>query len=178
MEPERVGQPAALERQQADRRIDDLFENFLRAFLRHLFDLDAAFGRGDDGDAARGPVEHHAEVKLALDRQPLLDQEPADFPPLGPGLVRDELPAQKRRRELLRLLGALHDLDPAGLAPAAGVDLRLDDARPAQLARERAGFLGGRRHAPLGHRHAERSQQLFGLVFVDVHRKIILNVEF
>ena len=72
------------------------------------------------------------EVQLALDLQPLLDEHALHDLPVGAGLMGDEAHADDRRAPPARASsGALHDLDAAALAAAAGVDLRLDDDRAA-----------------------------------------------
>ena len=44
-----------------------------------------------------------------------------------------DVEAEDRLRRLVRLIGGLGDLDAAGLAAAAGLDLRLDDDDAADL---------------------------------------------
>src|SRR5262249_35590227 len=88
----------------------------------------------------------------------------------GPRLRRDQRLAEQALRHLLRVVGRAHELDTAGLAAAAGVDLRLDDGEPAAEVGERLLRLVGRvdRDA-LRHRHAVARQHFLGLVLVDVH---------
>ncbi len=62
------------------------------------------------------------------------------------------------------------DLDAPALAPAPGVDLGLDHKGAfGQFLRHLAGFPGGRGHVALGHRHVELLQQIFSLIFVNLH---------
>ena len=90
----------------------------------------------------RGAIDEHAEIELALDRQPFLDQQPPTTWPLGPVWYVTSVLPSRSRGDALRLVGTLDDLDAAGLAAAAGVDLRLDDDRAAaQAPGDVAGFL-------------------------------------
>ena len=68
-----------------------------------------------------------AQIQLALDLEPFLDEHASDLPALGAGLVRDERHADHLLREPLGFVGRLGQLDAAALAAAAGMDLRLDD---------------------------------------------------
>ena len=68
------------------------------------------------------------------------------------------------------------DLHPAGLAPSAGVDLRLDHGASAQVGRRLAGLLGRLGNLSLGDRHAVTGQQGFGLVLVEFHETPRLNL--
>src|SRR6185312_7996806 len=78
--------------------------------------------------------------------------------------------AEHRGGRGLDVLGRLAELDAAGLAAAAGVDLRLDDPL---LAAERPGGFGRlvRRRGDLAgrHRDAVLREQFLGLVFVKIH---------
>ena len=71
----------------------------------------------------------------------------------------------------LRLVGVLGDLDAAGLAAAADLDLGLDDDREAELLGRFAGLLRRRGMAALGHGDAVLGEQLLALVF---ERSIVL----
>ncbi len=82
------------------------------------------------GDGRRA-VDQDAEIQLALDLEPLLDEHAADLPAFRSGLVRDQRHADQLLRELLDLVGRPGDLDAAALAAAAGVNLRLDDVHAA-----------------------------------------------
>ncbi len=82
-----------------------------------------------------------AEVELALDLQPFLDQDAADLLAGGARLIGDELHADHvLRRRLRPSVGVLDDLDAAALAAATGVNLRFDDDHAAA---EAVGDLAG-----------------------------------
>ena len=60
-------------------RIDVLAQDLLGVRRRDLLDVHAAGGAGDDDRARRGAIDDDAEVELALDLQPFLDQHAADL---------------------------------------------------------------------------------------------------
>ena len=65
--------------------------------------------------------------------------------------------------------GVAAELDAAAFAAAAGVDLRLDDDRHAQLLGDLAGLLGRGGDAAARHGHAVVGEELLRLVLVDLH---------
>ena len=73
--------------------------------------------------------------------------------------------------ERARLVGALHDLDAAALAAAAGVDLRLDDPRTRRRRSSRPprAASSGDETRPRQRRARRTRQDLLGLILVDVH---------
>ena len=88
--------------------------------------------------------------------------------PLDPDLVHRQaadVHAEDRLGVRLGLVGVLGDLDPAGLAAAADLDLGLDDDGEAELLGRLARLLRGRREAALGHGYAVLGEQLLALVF-------------
>ena len=107
------------------------------------------------GRAGRA-IDEDAQIELALDLQPFLDEHAADLPALGAGLVRDQRHADHLLRELLGFVRRLRELDAAAFAAAAGVDLRLDDARCRRRGGARCRRLRRReRHLAARHGHAE-----------------------
>ena len=85
-----------------------------------------------------------AEIQLAGDVAAGLDIDPLDVAALGAGLVRHQLLAEHRARRRRDLVLRARELDAAGLAAAAGMDLRLDhpDLAPPSRVR-RLDRLGG-----------------------------------
>ena len=76
---------------------------------------------------------------------------------------------------LLHVVDGFDHLDAAGLAAAAGVDLRLHHPdRAAQFVGALDRLVDGERRHAARHRHAEFAQHGFGLIFVDVHDDPIL----
>ncbi len=127
LEAELEGQLPGLEGQEAGGRVHVFLEDALGRLGGDLLDLDAALGRGHDDGRFAGPVDDEAEVELPGDVQRLLDEDALDPLALGAGLVGHELHADHRGRQGLGLGGRRRELDAAALAPAAGVDLGLDD---------------------------------------------------
>ena len=115
-----------MERLDAARRVDRLGQDLLRIVRRHFLDLDPALGRADQGHPAGGAVDQQAEIELAGDVAAFFDIDALDLAALRPGLMGHQLLAEHgacRRRDLVLRAG---ELDPAGLAAPAGMDLRLD----------------------------------------------------
>ena len=121
-------------------------------------------------------VHQDGEIIFLLDVHALGDEHLVDEPPLRPGLVGDEHLPEHLAGDLLGFLGVLDEMHAAlepvlerPLAPAAGVDLRLDDEFAADLAGDGGGFL--RRVGDLARRRGDAVflEEFLGLVFVDVH---------
>jgi hypothetical protein len=101
------------------------------------------------------------------------DQDLPDRLPLRTGLRRDELHPEDRAGLLAYLFDAACELDPAALAPPAGVDLRLDDPHRHTFQGHglcrRDGLVDRLRdHAALDW-NAVRRENLLGLVLVELH---------
>ena len=124
----------------------------------------------DDHHPLAGAVDDDAEVELPGDGGGLLDVQPVDELALGPDWrVTSRLPEQLVR-DLVDLAVAGADLDAAGLAAPAGVDLRLDHpGRAAELLGAVRRLLRAVDDPAARDRHAVAGEQLLGLVLVDVH---------
>ncbi len=68
---------------------------------------------------------------------------------------------------------SLAGLDAATLAPAAGVNLGLDDHAPAQPLGGRHGLFGSVDHLSVRHGDAVLRQDGLGLILMDFHRKCL-----
>src|SRR5690606_39190836 len=98
----------------------------------HLLDVHAAFGGGDERDAAGGAVDQAGEVKLPLDVGTVLDIDAVDHLPGRAGLLGDQGRAEHLADEGLDLLRRAGEADAAlvaglrlfeaALAAAAGMD--------------------------------------------------------
>jgi hypothetical protein len=98
--------------------------------------------------------------------------EAVDLLAVRAGLMGDQHGAEQALRLRPHLVDRLDHLDAAGLAAAAGVDLRLDDPdRSAELVRSLDRLIGREGRSTPRHRHAELAQHRLGLIFVDVHAK-------
>jgi len=136
-----------------------------------LLDVHATFGRGHDGQARRRAVDQHTQVELALDVAAGLDIDALDFPPPRSRLLGDERHADHLAGEVAHFGRGLGDLDPAGLAAAAGMDLRLHGPdRPPEGAGGRFGFFGAIGNGAARDGDTEFGHQALGLILVYVHR--------
>ena len=169
VEAGREGQPARLVALEAARRVDRLAVDLLGVLLGDLLDLHPAGRRGDQHRPPGRVVDHRAEVELAVDVDLLLDEHGVHGLAAG-ALDGDELRAEQRLRGGARLLDAVGELDPAGLAASAGVDLRLHHHLAAELLGGGGGLVGGAGDLAARHGHAVAGEQLLGLVFVQLHR--------
>ena len=144
-----------------------------------LLDLHAAFGRGDNREAAGGAVEKHGEIELAPDIAAFFNIEPFDFLAGWAGLLGDQHVAQHVARVLADLFDRLADAHAAlavgvvGEAPgaaAASVDLgfhHIDGT--AQLAGDVLCFFRRVSDAALRSRNAVFGEERLRLIFVNVH---------
>jgi hypothetical protein len=163
-------------------RIDVDGDDLVGRVVGDPLDVHAALGRNHEGHAAGRAVDQQGTVQFTVDVGAVLDVETVDLFAGGAGLGGHQRIAQ-------HLPGVGHDLfDRAGqadaalgvsgqflepaLAAPAGVDLGLHDIQgPGQLPRRGLGLIGAGDGDPFGHRCAKALQDLFGLVFVDVHGK-------
>ena len=139
----------------------------------HGFDIDAAFGGGDERDAAGAAIDQEREVKLARDGRVFHHIDVPHEPALRPGLWRDKRLPQHAVGLGVDFLNRLDELDAAPFASAAGVDLRLhDEDFAAEIASKRGRLLRTCRHSSIGHGRPVFPEQSLGLVFVNVHREV------
>ena len=118
-----------------------------------------------------GAIEHDAQIQLALDLQPFLDEHALhDLRPSGPvWCVTSVMPIIVGRGSL-GFVGRLGELDAAALAAAAGVNLRLDDDRAAAepLGDRRAASAALNATSPAARARRARQDGL-GLILVNFH---------
>src|SRR5690606_7154640 len=122
---EAEGQLAYLVVLQAGRRVDGDAEDLLRGLLGDFLDVHAAFGGRHEGDALGGAVHDDRKIQLARDVGTGFNQQLPHRQALGARLVGDELHADHVAGGLADLVQRAAQLDAAGLAAAAGVDLGL-----------------------------------------------------
>src|SRR6185503_10994920 len=108
-------------------RIDEDLVNLIRRVGGDCLDVHAAFGARHQHDALRRAIDDHADVEFLLDVGAFLDQQASDILSARPGLVCDQLHAEDLPGQFAHGVDRLAELDAAALAPAAGMDLRLDD---------------------------------------------------
>jgi hypothetical protein len=170
IEPELEGDLARLELLQADRRLDHHLDQRIRLVGGDLLDVHAAALAGDDADALGLPVQHVAEIELALERVGGLHVDPLHRLALGAGLVRDEALTEEVLGGVADLVVGPAQLDAAGLAAGTRVDLRLHGPeRAAELGRRVDRLIRAERDRAFRDGHAEARKQLLGLILVDVH---------
>jgi hypothetical protein len=112
---------------EAHEGVDGLLEDGVGVFLGDLLDLDAALGGGDEDVAPGVAVGGDGEVVLVGDVDAGGDEELGDVEALGAGLGETILLESMKRGGVGGVGGGVDELDEAGLAAAAGVDLGLDD---------------------------------------------------
>src|SRR5262245_41717134 len=92
-----------------------------------------------------------------------------DLAPFGSGLVRYQVFTQYLRGLRHGFLRTAREFYSAGLATTTGMNLCLDNAPASELYGSGFHFLQGRCDLSNRHRNAVPFQNLFGLVFVDIH---------
>ena len=140
----------------------------VRALDRELLDLHAALVGRHRQEGAVGPVEQVGDVVLLLDVRARVDQHAVHGVALD--VHAEDLPGQ-----LTGLGRGLGDLDAAGLAAAADLDLGLDDGDAADLLGGRLGLVGRRRDLAQRDRHAVLLEELLGLVLEQIHEPSVLR---
>ena len=118
----------------------------------------------------RAAVDQHRQVQLLGDVGGLGDQHAVDRQCHAGGLVGRHLRAEHALGVVAHFVEGLGQLDAAGLAAAARVDLGLDHPEVAADGLGRVdGLFRRARYAPGRHRDAVVGKQLLGLVFVEIH---------
>ncbi len=173
LEAERERELARLKRSKTGARVNVFLEDALGRLVRDFLDVDAAVLAGHQHWLLGRAVENNAQIELARNAEALLHEDTLDHLALRAGLVGDQAHPDHGGRGRRGGVRALHDLDPATLAAAAGVDLRLDDHRSAAETdgyRLRVGCI--EHDFALGHRHAVCREDRLGLIFVDFHEAL------
>src|SRR6185369_9826391 len=162
-----------LERPQANRRIDGLFENNIGRFGRDLFDIHPACGGGHEYVSSGHTVERDPKIKLFVDRQTFFDQQSLDLTSLGAGLMRHEHHAEHLRGDLFCLCRRLGKLYTAAFTAAAGMDLGLNNNDIcAELSRGCFSLVRRSGDNAARNRNAVLFQNGFTLIFVDLHKLV------
>ena len=169
-QPERLRHEAPVVGHDPGGGVDRERHDLLGMGARNLFDVHAARGRNHEGDTRGLTVDQRRKIELAVDGRAFLDIEAVDLLAVRAGLMGHEDGAEQALGLLAHVLGRLHDLDAAGLAASAGMDLRLDDDdRRAEVLCCLDRLLDRESGLAPRHRHAEFPQHRLGLIFVDVH---------
>ncbi len=136
--------------------------DLVRGLGSNLLDLHAAFRGGDEADGTGATIDQHRQVQLLDDLTGGGHQHQVDRQLDAGGLVGGHLGAEHLGRSGLDVFDGLAELDAAGLAAAACVDLRLD--HPGALAQRLGdcnGFIRGSRDLAGRNRDAVLGKQLF-----------------
>ncbi len=162
----------------AQGRIDQDLEDFLRRLLGHLLDIHTPLGRGNDDGLGSRPVHQNGQVVFLFDVGRLVEVNRAHFLTGIAGLLGNEDVAEHSLGLRLGVLRGGHDVDPSleailegSLASSAGMNLGFDHDG---LVRRQGGdrlieLLRGLGDRPIGHGHSGVCEELLGLVFVNVH---------
>src|SRR5262245_10565495 len=146
-----------------------LAEDLLGAVRRHFFDLHATrLGSHHDVSAA-STVQRDRQIELAVDGRRFFDEHLAHQDALGRCLWGLEPHAEDLSADRFGLGRRGGELDAAGLAPAAGVDLSLDDDAAPNALRRRPAIGRPISDFTLRHRGPELAEESFGLVLVNLH---------
>jgi hypothetical protein len=107
----------------------------------------------------------------ALAMQTFFDQHTFYGAAGGAGLHRDEIDAQHVRSDFRGFVGRVRELDAAGFAATASVNLRFDnDYVGFESGRAFAGFFLGKSHFATRSRDTVARENGFGLILMDLHR--------
>jgi hypothetical protein len=159
-----VGEPAAVEVLEADQRVDVEVAHRLGVGLGDRLDVHPAHLREHRHRLLGRAVEDECGVVLLVDLACALDVELVDDMAL-------DVHAEDRAGVRLRLGPDAGDLDAAGLAAPADLDLRLDDDWVAELLRGGDGLVDGSRRLALRNGDAVLGEELLALVLEEVHRR-------
>ena len=173
LEAQREGELARLEALHADGGLDRDPDQRLGLVVRDLLDLHAAGRGGHDHDPLGLAVEHEAQIELAPPLHRRLDIDPRHQLAARPGLLGHQRLAEQLLGRGLDLAVVPAQLDAAGLAAPAGMDLRLDHpGLAADLARPVGRLLGAVGEPAARDGHAEPGEQLLRLIFVNVQCRL------
>ena len=139
----------------------------VRVLLGDLLDVHPAHRREHRQQLLGRAVEDDRRVVLGLDLGGALDPDLVDGE--GPLAARSaDVHAEDRIGVLLGLLAVLRDLDPARLAAAADLDLRLDHARVADLLRRLDRGLDGVGDPSIGYGDPVAGEELLSLILEQI----------
>ena len=154
--------------------------------LGYFLDVHAALGTGHDERARRFAVEQDGEIKFLFDFRAGGEQQRLHLAAFRAGLFGHQNIAEHffgKAHGFVHRAGDFHAALKTGFerafAASAGVDLRFDDdfgaAAGGDFFRRRAHFGEGFGGNFKRDRDAILGEQLFGLVFVDIHFKKLIH---
>ena len=169
IKPQPESDLARLERLKPHGGIDGFLQDFFRMLGSYNFNFNSTFAGGHKNGGCCCAVDHQAQVKLAFNVEPFFNQQAPHDPALGTSLRRHQALAQNLTGNGLGFRSRVDHLDAPGLASAAGVDLRFHNNRSTQARGNFAGLFRRIGHLTVGNRNSKTCQNLFGLIFVNLH---------
>ena len=138
----------------------------LGTLLGEGFDVHAAFARAHGQIAALGAVQENGDVEFGIDVGAGADQDRTHR-------MTFDVHSEDLAGPPLGLEGAAGELDSAGLAAAARLDLGFDDDQRRTGVEQAGGdltrLLGGCSGRAVEHRHPVRSEQVSRLILIQIH---------
>ena len=92
--------------------------------LGDFLDVHAAGGAGHKNNFANAAIDENAEIEFALDVEAFFDENALDGAAAGAGLRGDKIHAEHVRSDVRGFIRRVSELDAAGFAAAAGMNLR------------------------------------------------------
>ncbi len=171
-----LGQVQGLLVGDADQGINEFLEDLLGGGVGHFLDVHTAFGGGHDGDLLGSAVGQDSQVVFLLDVGAFFNQQAADLLAFRAGLVGHQLHAQNLGGVLAHFIQGLGNLHATALAAATSVNLGLHDPHlAAQFLGDLDSFVDGEGRLAARRRHAELSQDLLTLIFMNFHALSLLG---
>ncbi len=161
---------AALKILQPPHRIAYFAQDLVRIGACDFLDFHTAAAGSHQHDALGFAVHGQAEVNLARDIQRLFHQQARHHLSVGCVLVSHQTAAEQRAHAMNQIVQGAHHAHPARLAASAGVNLRLDHPGiSTQMPRRHLGLACIVQHHAARRGNALIAQQLFCLIFVQIH---------
>ena len=127
---------------------------------------------------SRLAIDDDAEVKLLPDIEAFFDENLLNLAPFRAGLRRHQVHAEHLPGDLLGFFRALRQLHASALAASAGMNLRLDDDRPAEPLRNFPRFFLRIRNFSARYPHAVARKNLLRLVLMYFHQSSTKTLNF
>ena len=155
-------------------RIDRDLVYLFRCGGGDFFDIHAAFARCHEDDALGTAVHHHAGVQLLPDVCAFLDKQTPHLLAFRSRLMGFQLHAEDGRRVLAHFIERARELDPPPLPrPPAWICALTTHAFPPSLRAASSASSNREARDRARRRHAILAQNLFRLIFVNLHLKSI-----
>ena len=143
-------------------------KNGIRILFGYLFDVHAAFGRGDKTDPLLTAVENHRHISFAINVRAVFNVEAMYRMPL-------DIHAENGFGGFAGFLGGSGDFDAACLAASADVDLSFDRDHTTEMFPGRHGLLDREGNLPFWNRQPVSPKNVFRLMFVNIHDLFVVQ---